>query len=283
MSEEEKKTEDPATPAKKDAATPEPASEVAAEPAAVPAAEPTAVPVASEVKPAVSPAPASDGRGGGDRGGRGGGRGGGGRGGGSGGRGGGGGGGGGGGSGGGSGRGGGGGRGGRGRGRGGRGRGRDDDDGPRYEEKVVKINRVAATVKGGRRMSFSALVVLGDKKGTVGVGFGKAKEVQGALEKAFKDARSKMHKIPLKGTTICHEVLGAAGTARMKMVPASPGTGVIAGASARAVLECVGVQDVLTKQYGSNNPLNVVKATLEGLLRMRTKEQVEKLRGVTLA
>ncbi|RUA08305.1 MAG: 30S ribosomal protein S5 [Bacillota bacterium] len=145
------------------------------------------------------------------------------------------------------------------------------------------MNRVAATVKGGRRMSFSALVVLGDKKGTVGVGFGKAKEVQGALEKAFKDARSKMHKIPLKGTTICHEVLGAAGTARMKMVPASPGTGVIAGASARAVLECVGVQDVLTKQYGSNNPLNVVKATLEGLLRMRTKEQVEKLRGVTLA
>ncbi len=266
MSEEEKKTEDPETPAKEDAATPEPASEVAAEPAATPAAEPAAEPVAPEAKPAASPRSASDGRGGGggggggDRGGRGGGGGGrGGRG------------------------GGGGGRGGRGRGRGGRGRGRDDDDGPRYEEKVVKINRVAATVKGGRRMSFSALVVLGDKKGTVGVGFGKAKEVQGALEKAFKDARSKMHKIPLKGTTICHEVLGAAGTARMKMVPASPGTGVIAGASARAVLECVGVQDVLTKQYGSNNPLNVVKATLEGLLRMRTKEQVEKLRGVTLA
>ena len=265
MSEEEKKTEDPATPAKKDAATPQPAAEVAAEPAAVPAAKPAAEPVASEIQPAASPRSASDGRGGGDRGGRGGGRPGGGGGGGRGGR------------------GGGGGRGGRGRGRGGRGRGRDDDDGPRYEEKVVKINRVAATVKGGRRMSFSALVVLGDKKGTVGVGFGKAKEVQGALEKAFKDARSKMHKIPLKGTTICHEVLGAAGTARMKMVPASPGTGVIAGASARAVLECVGVQDVLTKQYGSNNPLNVVKATLEGLLRMRTKEQVEKLRGVTLA
>ena len=131
-------------------------------------------------------------------------------------------------------------------------------------------------------MSFSALIVLGDKKGKVGIGFGKAKEVQGALEKAFKDARGKMNDIHLKGTTLPHEVLGDSGTSRVRMLPASPGTGVIAGAAVRAVLECAGVHDVLTKQYGSNNPLNVVKATLEGLMRLRTNEQVEKLRGVTL-
>ncbi|OUU21069.1 MAG: 30S ribosomal protein S5 [Planctomycetia bacterium TMED53] len=176
-----------------------------------------------------------------------------------------------------------GGRGGRGGGRGrGRGRGREEDEGPRLEERVVKINRVAATVKGGRRMSFSALVVLGDKKGKVGIGFGKAKEVQSALEKAFKDARANLVTIELKGTTIPHEVVGVSGTAKIKLIPASPGTGVIAGASGRAVLECLGVQDVLTKQYGSNNPLNVVKATLEGLGRMRSREQVAKLRGVNL-
>ena len=147
---------------------------------------------------------------------------------------------------------------------------------------MVKINRVAATVKGGRRMSFSALVVLGDKKGKVGIGFGKAKEVQSALEKAFKDARANLVTIETKGTTIPHEVVGVSGTAKVKLIPASPGTGVIAGAAGRAVLECLGVQDVLTKQYGSNNPLNVVKATLEGLSRMRSKEQVAKLRGVNL-
>lgn len=131
-------------------------------------------------------------------------------------------------------------------------------------------------------MSFSALVILGDKKGTVGVGFGKAKEVPSAIEKAQKDARKKMVKICLKGTTIPHDVIGRAGTSKVLLLPASPGTGVIAGASVRAVLECAGIGDILTKQYGSGNPLNVVKATLEGLSSLRTKELVEKLRGVTL-
>jgi len=125
-------------------------------------------------------------------------------------------------------------------------------------------------------------VILGDKKGTVGVGFGKAKEVPSAIEKAQKDARKKMVKICLKGTTIPHDVIGRAGTSKVLLLPASPGTGVIAGASVRAVLECAGIGDILTKQYGSGNPLNVVKATLEGLSSLRTKELVEKLRGVTL-
>ena len=130
---------------------------------------------------------------------------------------------------------------------------------------------------------FSGLVVVGDKKGKVGIGFGKAKEVQGALFKAFKDARRRVTTIQLKGTTIPHEMIGRAGTSRVLLLPASQGTGVIAGKAVRAVLECAGVQDVLTKQYGSNNPLNVVKATFNGLSDLRTKEQVEKLRGVTLA
>lgn len=125
-------------------------------------------------------------------------------------------------------------------------------------------------------------MILGDKKGTVGVGFGKAKEVPSAIEKAQKDARKKMVKICLKGTTIPHDVIGRAGTSKVLLLPASPGTGVIAGASVRAVLECAGIGDILTKQYGSGNPLNVVKATLEGLSSLRTKELVEKLRGVTL-
>jgi len=150
------------------------------------------------------------------------------------------------------------------------------------EERTVQINRVAATVKGGRRMSFSALVVLGDKKGKVGVGFGKAKEVPSAIEKAHKDAKKKMVKICLKGTTIPHEVVGRTGTSRVLLLPASQGTGVIAGAAVRAVLECAGVGDILTKQFGSGNKINVVKATLEGLTQLRTKEMVEELRGVKL-
>lgn len=131
-------------------------------------------------------------------------------------------------------------------------------------------------------MSFSALVVLGDKKGKVGVGFGKAKEVPSAIEKAHKDARKKMVKIELKGTTIPHEVIGRTGTSKVLLLPASAGTGVIAGASVRAVLECAGVGDVLTKQYGSGNAINVVKATLDGLAQLRTKAMVEKLRGVEI-
>ena len=151
-----------------------------------------------------------------------------------------------------------------------------------FEETVVKVNRCAKVVKGGRRFSFSALVVIGNRDGNVGVGFGKAKEVPSAIEKAQKDARKKMVKICLKGTTIPHEVIGRTGTSKVLLLPASQGTGVIAGASARAVLECVGVTDILTKQFGNANPINVVKATLEGLMQLRTKDVVEKLRGVTL-
>ena len=131
-------------------------------------------------------------------------------------------------------------------------------------------------------MSFSALVVMGDKQGKVGVGFGKAKAVPSAIEKAQKDARKKMVKICLKGTTIPHEVVGRTGTSRVLMLPASDGTGVIAGASVRAVLECAGIGNILTKQFGSANPINVVKATLEGRTQLRTKDMVEQLRGVKL-
>lgn len=131
-------------------------------------------------------------------------------------------------------------------------------------------------------MSFSALVVIGDKKGQVGIGFGKAKAVPSAVEKALKDARKKLVKVHLEGPTLPHEVLGRFGAARVMLMPASTGTGVIAGASSRAVLECVGVGDVLTKSLGSNNPCNLAKATLEGLRRMRTRSVVEKLRGVSL-
>lgn len=132
-------------------------------------------------------------------------------------------------------------------------------------------------------MSFSALVVVGDKKGQVGIGFGKAKEVPSAVEKAMKDARRKMTKISLAGPTVPHEITGRYRASRMLLMPASPGTGVIAGASARAVLECVGVHDILTKNFGSTNPLNVAKATVEGLTKLRSREFVEKLRGVSLS
>ena len=166
--------------------------------------------------------------------------------------------------------------------RGRKGRDRDEDDGPRYEERVIQINRCATTVKGGRRMSFSAFVAIGDKKGKVSLGFGKAKAVPNAVEKAMKDARRKMGPIALDGTTIPHEVVGRFGSARVILLPASSGTGVIAGAPVRAVLECVGVSDILTKSLGSGNPLNIAKATLAGLKTLRTKAEVEKLRGVSL-
>lgn len=182
-----------------------------------------------------------------------------------------------------------GGRGGRGGGGGGgRGRGRRDraegeEPESRLEERVIRINRVATTVKGGRRMSFSALVVVGDKAGQVGLGFGKAKEVPNAVEKAMKDARRRLEKVLLAGPTLPHESKVCYRSSTVLLLPAAPGTGVIAGAPARAVLECVGVQDVLTKNYGSTNPLNVAKATIEGLRALRTRDMVAKLRGVTLA
>jgi len=148
------------------------------------------------------------------------------------------------------------------------------------EETVVKVFRCAKVVKGGRRFSFAALVVLGDRTGTVGVGYGKANEVPLAVEKGIKDAKKTLHKINLLDRTIPHQVIGRFGAAKIILVPASPGTGVIAGSSARAVLELAGVQDVLTKVFGSTTAKNVVKATLDGLLKLRSKETVESLRGV---
>lgn len=149
-----------------------------------------------------------------------------------------------------------------------------------FEETVVKVYRCAKVVKGGRRFSFAALVVVGDRAGTVGIGYGKANEVPLAVEKGIKDARKVLYKIPLRGRTIPHQISGKYGATKITLVPASPGTGVIAGSSARAVLELAGVQDVLTKVYGSTSAKNVVKASLDGLLKLRSKEMVETLRGV---
>ena len=148
------------------------------------------------------------------------------------------------------------------------------------EETVVKVFRCAKVVKGGRRFSFAAMVVVGDRAGTVGVGYGKANEVPMAVDKGIKDAKKNLRKIPLTGRTIPHRVDGRYGATKVTLVPASPGTGVIAGSSARAVLEYAGVQDVLTKVYGGTSAKNVVKATLNGLLKLRSKEMVESLRGV---
>ena len=148
------------------------------------------------------------------------------------------------------------------------------------EDTVVKIFRCSKVVKGGRRFSFAALVVIGDRAGTVGIGYGKANEVPLAVEKGMKDAKKSLHKVPLVGRAIPHQINGKYRATKITLVPASPGTGVIAGSSARAVLEYAGVQDVLTKVYGSTSAKNVVKATLDGLLKLRSKETVESLRGV---
>ena len=153
------------------------------------------------------------------------------------------------------------------------------------EERVVKIRRCAAVVKGGRRFSFNALVVVGDKRGRVASGYGKANEVPPAVEKAAKDATERMKrqaKISLRGATIPHRILGKYGSSKVALVPAGPGTGVKAGPGVRDVLECAGIHNILTKVHGSTNPLNLVKATIEGLLQLRTREEVAALRGVTL-
>lgn len=170
------------------------------------------------------------------------------------------------------------------RGGGRRGRGRADNQGPSdgLDEQLVKLYRCATVVKGGRRFSFGALVIVGDRKGRVAFGYGKANEVPPAFEKANKAARRGLKKISLKGTTIPHRVIGRFGSSRIVLIPARPGTGVIAGSAARAVLELAGVKDVLTKSYGSNSPKNLVKATLNGLTQLRTREMVERLRGVKL-
>ena len=157
----------------------------------------------------------------------------------------------------------------------------DQEERP-FEDTVVKVFRCSKVVKGGRRFSFAALVVVGDRSGTVGIGYGKANEVPRAVEKAVKDAKKSLHKIILADRTIPHRVDGKYRATKVTLVPASPGTGVIAGSSARAVLEYAGVQDVLTKVYGSTSAKNVVKATLDGLLKLRGKETVESLRGVTI-
>lgn len=159
---------------------------------------------------------------------------------------------------------------------------------PEYEEKpfedtVVKIYRCAKVVKGGRRFSFAALVVVGDRAGCVGIGYGKANEVPNAVEKGIKDAKKTLYKVPLVGSTIPHQVIGKYRATRIVLAPASPGTGVIAGSSSRAVLECAGIRDALTKVYGSTSAKNVVKATINGLLKLRSKETVQALRGVALS
>lgn len=150
------------------------------------------------------------------------------------------------------------------------------------EETVVRINRCTTVTKGGKSMSFSALVVVGDKKGSVGIGFGKAREVPNAVNKAVKEAKKQLVKIPLNGDTIPHTVWGRYKAASVFLKAASPGTGIKAGASARAVLELAGIKNILTKCYGKKNPLNVVKATLAGLTALRIKEEIEELRGVKI-
>lgn len=157
----------------------------------------------------------------------------------------------------------------------------DAQDTPELKEKVVTINRVAKTVKGGRTMRFTALVVVGDENGHVGCGTGKAAEVPDAVRKAIDDAKKNMITVPLAGTTIPHEVIGTYGAGEVLLRPAGPGTGVIAGSCARAVIELAGIKDIRTKSLRSNNPRNVVTATLMGLASLKNADDVAALRGKT--
>ena len=151
-----------------------------------------------------------------------------------------------------------------------------------FKEKLVAVNRVSKTVKGGRNMRFSALMVVGDEKGRIGCGMGKAVEIPEAIRKGTEDAKKNMVTVSLVGTTIPHEVTGVYGTGRVLLMPAPEGTGLIAGGPVRQVLEAAGVKNIRTKSIGSNNPINMVKATMEGLKQLRNAEQIAKLRGKTV-
>jgi len=161
--------------------------------------------------------------------------------------------------------------------------GRFQQEESEFEDRVIHINRCAKVVKGGRRFSFAAIVVVGDRKGQVGVGLGKAGEVPEAIKKAGKQAKKNLMKVPLEGTTIPHEILGHFGASRVLMKPAPEGTGIIASSSVRAILEVAGVKNILTKSLRRDNPHNVVRATLEGLQKLRTFGEIAQGRGKTVA